>query len=329
MKSKSTSAASFARLCKSVSNWGRWGADDQLGTLNFLTPERIRAGADSVHHGKVFSLAIPLDETGPQGGGRTSPASRFNPIHLMIRDGADALAGTLVRDFYGGNDREARATDDVVIMALQSGTHWDALSHMIHEGKMYNGFDASWVSSWGALRNDIATAREKLVGRGVLLDIARFRKCEWLASGEAIDGDELRACANAEGVSVKPGDIVLVRTGRLAQARAEGSWSNYNQMTGAPGLGLRAVPWLHESQIAAVAADTTAVEVLPCETPNIFVPVHIACLVYMGLPLGEVFDLEALAQDCAADGIYEFMFVAPPLPFTRAVGSPINPVAVK
>ena len=312
------------RLAKQYCNWGRWGSDDQLGTLNFITPEKIRRAASLVRKGKVFSLAIPFDERGPQTGG----LGRFNPIHLMLRDGNDAITGTVVRDFYGGRDRHLRGTDDLIIMPLQCGTQWDALSHIVHDGKIYNGYDATLVSSKGALKNDIAQARDRVVSRGVLLDVARYKGKPWLEPGEVITGEDLENCARAQQVVVEPGDVVLVRTGQMAQVRAQGRWGDYAGGP-APGLGLAAVPWLYEKSIAAVATDTWGAEVLPNETEDVFQPLHIICIVYMGLLVGEIFDLEALAEDCAADGVYEFFFVAQPLPITVAVGSPINPLAIK
>ena len=315
------------RIAEAVKNWGRWGDDDQLGTLNFLTEAEVAAAGRLIKTGKIFSLAIPFDDKGPQRGGW----GRFNPIHLMIRDGNDAVTGTTVRDFYDGKDGYVRGNDDIIIMPLQCATQWDALSHMIFEGKMYNGYEASLVSSIGALRNDIAQGKEKLVGRGVLLDIARWRGEDWLTPGYAIGGKDLEACARWAGVEIRRGDIVLVRTGQMGMCRAQGDWGDYagGYSATAPGLGLESAAWIHAKEVAAVATDTWGAEVLPCEPPDVSMPLHIILIVHMGLTLGEIFDLEALSQDCAADGVYEFFFSAPPLPITRAVGSPINPVAVK
>lgn len=305
-------------------NWGRWGDDDQLGTLNFVGPEQVRKAAATVRSGRVFSLAVPFDEHGPQTGG----LGRFNPIHVMLRDGNDALAGTVVRDFYGGRDRHLRGTDDMIIMPLQCGTQWDALSHIVHDGKIYNGYDASLVSSKGALKNDIAQARDRVVGRGVLLDLPRFKGVPWLEPGTPIGAEDLEGCAAAQGVAVEPGDFVMIRTGQMAQVHDRNGWGDYAGGP-APGLGLGAVPWIHEREVASVATDTWGAEVLPNETEDTFQPLHIICIVHMGLLVGEIFDFEALAADCASDGQYDFFFSAPPLPITRAVGSPINPVAVK
>jgi kynurenine formamidase len=312
------------RLARQCSNWGRWGPEDQLGTLNHILERDVVAASTLVRTGRVFSLAIPVDEHGPQSGG----FGRFNPIHLMIRDGNAAATGTVVRDFYGGNDRWIRGTDDLLILPLQSGTQWDSLAHIVFENRIYNGYDATTVGSKGAIRNDIANARDRVVGRGVLLDVPRSRGIPWLEPGEPIHAEDLESSARSQGVTVGRGDIVLIRTGQMAQCRAAGAWGSYAGGP-APGLALDTAAWIHERELAAVATDTWGVEVLPNETPDVFQPLHIILIVHMGLLIGEIFDLEALADDCADDGRYEFLFTAPPLPITGGVGSPVNPLAVK
>lgn len=309
-------------LTKRYSNWGRWGDDDQVGTLNHVTAEDVVRAAQCVRSGKVISLALPFDGDGPQTGG----FGRFNPIHLMFRDGGDIISGTIVDDFYGGRDRHIRGTDDMIIMPLQSGTQWDSLSHIVFENRMYNGYDASMISSKGATRNDIAQARNRITGRGVLLDVARSKGVEALEPGYAILAEDLEKCAQQQGVEVGRADFVLVRTGQLGQRR--GRWGDFAGGP-APGLGLDAVPWIAEKEIAGLATDTWGMEVLPNETPDVFQPLHVILIVGMGLYVGEIFDLDALAADCAEDGQYDFLFCAPPLPFTRAVGSPVNPIAIK
>ena len=312
------------KLAERCSNWGRWGPDDQIGTLNHIREHDVAAGARLVQSGRIFSLSIPLDEDGPQTGG----FGRFNPIHLMLRDGNAAATGTVVRDFYGGRDRWIRGTDDLLILPLQSGTQWDSLAHIIFEGRMYNGFDATWVGSKGALRNGIANARDRVAGRGVLLDVARSRGLAWLDPGEQIHAENLEACARLQDVSVGRGDIVLIRTGQIAQCRNAGSWGAYAGGA-APGLALDTASWIFDHELAAVATDTWGLEVLPNETPDVFQPLHIILIVHMGLLVGEIFDLEALAEDCAGDGRYEFFLTAAPLPITGGVGSPVNPLAIK
>jgi kynurenine formamidase len=306
------------------SNWGRWGENDERGTLNHVTPDAIRRAAGLVRRGRPISLALPFDEHGPQTGG----FNRFNPIHLMTRDGADVIANTAIRDFYGGQDRYFRGTDDLVILPLQSGTQWDSLAHVVFENKIYNGYDADRVSSKGALSNGVTNAADGMVGRGVLLDLPRAMGVPWLEPGTAIGADDLDRAAARQHVEIGTGDFVFVRTGAMAQVRARGTWGDYAGGP-APGLGLQSVDWVADHELAAIATDTWGMEVLPNETPDVFQPLHIVFIVHLGLWVGEIWDLEGLAEDCAGDGVYEFLFCGPPLPFTHAVASPLNPMAIK
>lgn len=310
-------------LAARYSNWGRFGEDDQLGTLNHVTPEAVVRAAATVRSGRVVSLGLPLDEHGPQNGG----LGRFNPIHLMFRSGVDALAGTTVRDFYHGNDRHVRGTDDLIIMPLQSSTQWDGLGHMVFDEKIYNGVSADWVSSKGAVKNDITAGIDKVVGRGVLLDMPSAMGVESLDPGYPITADDLRRAERAADLEVGPGDFVFVRTGHMKARRVDGGWGDYAGGP-APGLGLEAVPWVAERRIAALATDTWGFEVQPNETPDTSQPLHIVLLVFMGLWLGEIFALEELLAACRQEGRHEFLFVGPPLNIPYAVGSPLAPVAV-
>jgi kynurenine formamidase len=311
------------RISNAVKNWGRWGDDDQKGTLNYVEPAHVAAAAQLVQTGEIISLCVPFDERGPQTGG----FARFNPIHLMTRDGNDAAMNTTPRDFYGGKDKYIRSTDDIIIMPLQCGTQWDALGHIVFEGKIYNGYDSTWVSSAGALKNDVANASEGLIGRGVLLDVARARGVDSLDPGFVIGADELQSCAEAQGVAIGTGDYVLIRTGQMGAVKRRGSWGDYAAGS-APGLGLSAAEWIHERQLAGIATDTWGMEVLPNETEDVFQPMHIILIVHMGLWVGEIFDLERLGERCAELQRHAFLFTAPPLPFTRAVGSPVNPIVI-
>lgn len=309
---------SVRQLATKYRNWGRWGVSDELGTLNFITPDKIVAAASLVRHGKVFSLAIPFDSSGPQ----TGFGGRMNPLHFMLQDGGDVAAGA--QDFIPG----LRYCDDAVTMPLQCATQWDALSHIYFDGKMYNDRGPEWVTSSGARANSIDKLKAKIVSRGILLDIPRLRGKDWLDPGEAIYPADLDGAAAAAHVAIERGDIVLIRTGQLAQVRATKSWGQYAGGP-APGLSLTVVDWLAHHEIAGYATDTWGTEVIPNETADVFQPLHCVAIVNMGMLVGEIFDLEELAVDCAQDGAYAFLFVAPPLPITGAVGSPINPQAIK
>jgi kynurenine formamidase len=299
-------------------NWGKWGPNDQLGTLNYITPEKVVEAAKLVKQGKTISLAIPFDDKGPQ----TGSFGRFNPIHFMLQDGCDVIAGAQ------NHLPNIRYTDDAVTMPLQCATQWDALAHIMYENKMYNGYSSSDVTSTGAKKNGIENAKSKIISRGVLLDIPRFKSKPWLEPGEAIYPADLDGAASMAKVNIGKGDIVVIRTGQIAQVRSRGSWGDYSGGS-APGLSLACAPWICEKQIAGYATDTWGTEVLPNDTSDVFQPLHIVLIVHAGVLVGEIFDLEELAADCTKDGVYEFMFVAPPLPITGAVGSPVNPQAIK
>ena len=305
-------------LAEKYKNWGKWGPDDQIGTLNYITPQKLVDASQLVKQGKVISLAIPFDDKGPQ----TGSFGRFNPIHFMLQDGGDISVGA--QDHIPN----LQYTDDAVTMPLQCATQWDALAHILYQGKMYNGYAASEINSTGAKKNGMENAKDKIATRGVLLDIPRYKGKQWLDPGEAIYPADLDGAAEMGKVSVGTGDIVLIRTGQIGQVRAEGSWGEYSGGS-APGLGVDCATWICEKEIAGYATDTWGTEVIPNETSEIFQPLHMILIVHAGVLVGEIFDLEGLADDCANDGVYECMFVAPPLPITGAVGSPINPQAIK
>ena len=313
-------SAYVIQLAERYRNWGRWGPEDELGTLNFVTPEAVREAAGLVQSGRVFSLAIDFNHLGPQRPGPTN--RRFNPVHTMLRTGADLLAAS------GGEPPIMGGSDDMVTMPMQCATQWDSLAHIFYRGQMYNGRSAALVTAQGAAKNSIDRVRDRMVGRAVLLDVPRSKGVPWLEPGTAIYPEDLDACLRQQGVEVRRGDFLLVRTGHLALCRSRGDWGDYAGGD-APGLSLLTIPWLYEREVAAVCADTWGVEVRPNEVPDVRQPWHTVVIPNMGLLVGEIFHLDELAEDCAADGVYEFFFSAPPLPVTGAVGSPVNPLAVK
>src|SRR6267154_1478400 len=295
-----------------LKNWGRWGADDQIGTLNHVRPEDIVRAASLICSGKVFALGIPLDRNGPQNG---LFGKRWNPIHTMLATGTDAVAG---RQDIVPNLRYA---DDAINMPVQCATHWDALGHIFYEEQMYNGFDARLVDCNGLGKLGIEHAKSKMVGRGVLLDIARHKGVPHLADGHAISNDDLDLCARAQNVEIRRGDFVIVRTGQMERCLAENKWGGYAGGD-APGVKFENCYWCQEKEIAAICSDTWGVEVRPNETKEANQPWHWVVIPAMGLTMGEMFYLKDLAEDCLADGIYEFYFCGPPLVITGGTGSP-------
>ncbi|MEU4420177.1 cyclase family protein [Actinoplanes sp. NPDC024001] len=309
----------IAAAAKRCSNWGRWGADDVRGTMNFLTPQKRTQGASLVRRGVSFSLSQSFDANGPQKGWRR----RTNPVHTMLDTGTDAAAG--VQGFPHG----IGGADDVIAMPLQCSTQWDGLGHIFDHGYAWNGrLAAEVVTSLGDSRTGIETVADVIAGRGVLLDVGRTLGTDGeLPDGFAITEEHLTATIDAHGVRVGRGDIVLVRTGQLARVRRDG-WGDYAGGP-APGLSFTTADWLHRTEIAAIATDTWGFEVRPNEFDDAFQPLHQVAIPHIGLFLGEMWDMEALAADCAADGVHEFWLTAAPLPITGAVGSPVNPIAVK
>ncbi|MEM8589386.1 MAG: cyclase family protein [Pseudomonadota bacterium] len=306
------------QAAKELSNWGRWGPDDQLGTLNFVTPEDVVNAASLIKRGAVFALGLSLKERIQSGlfGGR------WNPIHTMLATGTDAVAGN--QDEPVG----VRYGDDAINMPMQGSTQWDALAHIFLDDKMYNGYPASLVDSNGAAKNGIENYRDKAVGRGVLLDVARFKGVDWLEDGYGISNDDLDQTAKAQGVEIRRGDFVIVRTGQQERCLQQGEWGTYAGGD-APGLKFETAYWIHGQEIAAICADTWGCEVRPNETDEANQPWHWVVIPAIGIAMGEIFYLKELAADCAEDGVYEFFFSAPPLHMPGACGSPINPQAIK
>jgi kynurenine formamidase len=299
-------------LARRVSNWGRWGPDDQRGTLNFITPDAVRRGAGAVRRGVTFSLAIPFDAQGPQTG---SIPGRINPERTML----------MVNTAYTGDRRDFTTSDDAFRMGTQAATHWDALSHVGYDHLLYNEISDDVITDAGASKLGIEHAGP-IVTRGVLLDVARLHGVDALDAGYPIGSADLDAAATQANVRVESGDVILVRTGYMRWFHAGAR----DQFVGnAPGLGIGSIEWLHDAEVAAVATDTLALEVWPAEDRAAILPVHMLNLRDQGLVQGQLWALDELAEDCAADGVHEFLLAATPLPLTGAVGGPVAPTATK
>lgn len=303
-------------------NWGRWGEDDQLGTQNLIGPEQIVAAARLVQRGTVFSLALPIDASGPRW--PTRPA----PLRLPLMTGSDQIVGSPYAEEMPG----FQWNDDMMQMPTQGSTQWDALAHVMTGDTMYNGFWAGDVTAQaGARVLGIETFRTSFMGRGVLVDLARHQGVGSCPDGQAVHAELLDECLQAQGVALQSGDILLVRTGHLQKWwDLESVDAQMAYFLASPGLSASVAGWLQEHDVSAVAADTIAVEPMTPEDPDDRVyPLHQACLIDLGLTLGEFWDLDELAADCAEDGRYEFLLVSQPLNLPGSLGSPINPVAIK
>lgn len=316
--STTTSAGDAIAAAKSrVSNWGRWGEDDVLGTLNFIDGDKRRSAAASMRTGEAISLSIEYGLSGPQ----TGDLGRFNPVHTMT-----LTDGTTRGRFPHG----IGAADDVIMMPMQCATHWDGLGHIFDNGAAYNGRDASAiVDASGDSVTGIERVAHQFASRGVLLDVGRVIGDGELPDGFAITVEHLEQTIAAQGdtSAVGRGDIVLLRTGQLERCRRDG-WGGYAGGD-APGLSFGTIDWIHEREIAAVATDTWGAEVRPNEFADAFQPWHQVVIPHVGLYVGEMFDLAVLAARCAEDRAYDFLLVAAPLAVKGGVGAPAHPVAVR
>jgi kynurenine formamidase len=300
-------------LAARVSNAGRWGADDRRGTLNLIDAAAVQRGLAAARTGAAYSLTIPFDENGPQTGmipGRTNPELEATGVNVSMT----------------GDPGDFCSSDDRVAMGLQAATHWDALAHVGYDGELYNHVPDSTNDARGA--HELGIDRfGPIVSRGVLLDVARTNGLERLPGGHAITGDDLERAAVAAGVTIEPGDIALVRTGHIA-IFLRGDRRAYAEQN-SPGLSTQSIEWLRDNDVAAVATDTLIFEVWPCEDPAVLLPVHMIHLRDIGLVQGQNWMLEDLAAACAADRRGDCLLVATPVPFTRALGAPVAPTAIR
>jgi kynurenine formamidase len=310
-----TESAVFTEVAARVRNWGRWGPEDEIGTLNLIDDDARLRGAASVVSGQAMALGLPLSEAdGIQLGfveGRANPTR--TTIHVNKPEGPDP-------DFVA-------FSEDVFSMGTQAATHWDALAHCSHAGELYNGYPASTITSDGAARCGIHRAGP-VVSRGILLDVARALGRDVLEPGHPISPADLDAACVLAHLTPEAGDIVLVRTGQMVHLEQDHrdlvayTWPS-------PGLTIETAPWFHAHGVAAVATDTFVFEVFPCQYEDAYLPVHVLHLVVMGLTQGQNWVLDPLSDACAADGRYAFLLDATPLPLIAGLGSPLQPVALR
>jgi kynurenine formamidase len=305
----------------SLSNWGRWGPDDVLGTLNLITAEKRLQAAASVRLGDVVSCAWDVrTDGGADAYGEHLSAQRWMaatglglseepPTGSRTLDGSFGVASEMLSMVFHG----------------RTMTHLDALSHVFWDGKMYGGLPAYYVTERdGATHHDVLSAGNGIQSRGVLLDIPRARGTAALEPAEPVFPEDLESAEAAQNVTVGEGDVLLIRTGDGSRRRA-GTWDPASN--GQPGLQAACIPWLHERGIAAIGTDGPQ-EVRPSGYPGLAMPVHSIAIVAMGLWLIDNCQLEDLAVACDQHDRWDFFFSAAPVRFTGATGSPINPVAI-
>jgi kynurenine formamidase len=305
------SVGEFDCLFAALQNWGRWGPDDERGTLNYLTADKVRAAAALVRRGRSVSLSLPINTiAGPD---NPNPALYYvNTTHDV-----DVCAG------------DVRFATDFLGMQFHGDchTHIDALCHVAYRGKLYNGRPANSVTSRGACGLDITAYAHGVIGRGVLIDIPRARGVKWLEPGEAVGGEDIEAAEAAAGVRLGEGDVMVFRTGHHRRRLELGAWDVGYTGPGRAGLHPQALTLLHERKVAVFLPDGDG-EVVPSPVDGVPYPIHPLQITAMGMLCADSLQFEELAQVCAEERRWEFMVALAPLRLPRATGSPFNPIAV-
>jgi kynurenine formamidase len=296
-------------MLDSLSNWGRWGKDDKLGTLNLVTPNATKSAAAAVRRGRTVSVARTITP-------RYAPDNVNPPLHFVMAsgEGAPAKGQGASSDWYG------------IACHGHSITHLDSLAHMFWNGKMYNDRPASRVDQFtGAKDGSIEDAGDGVITRGVLLDLPRTLGVTYLEPGHRITPRELEAAEGAGGIQVRSGDAVLIRTGRDADRAARGLYLPDEH--GCPGLSASCLPWIKDRGIALLGSDV-AQDAMPSLYQRMAGPIHSVGIVGMGLWLLDNAYLEELAAAAAEESQWEFLLALGPLKLKRGTGSPVNPLAV-
>ena len=305
------SLVEFEAIFEAVKNWGRWGADDERGTMNYITPDHVKRAAELVKSGHSVSMAIPINTV-------AGPDNPHPAIHYMTQN----------HDWDIGSGK-LRFAMDFLGMECHGDchTHIDALNHIAYAGLLYGGRPASNVTSRGAHGLDITTYASGVVGRGVLLDIPRLRGEKWLEPGEAVTRSELEEAEREQGVHLSEGDIFVFRTGHHRRRLELGAGDNGYQGEGKAGLHVDTIPWMHERRIAAFLPDGDG-ETVPSTVDGMLYPIHPLQVVAMGMVVSDSLNLEDLAKACEEEKRWEFMVVAEPLRLPESTGSPFNPIAL-
>ena len=286
-----------------ISNWGRWGDDDELGTLNLVTPEIKARAAALVEHGVSLSLARTLDKEKSDYNARPfehSAQASDAGNHVVVHD-------KYAVSYHGG-----------------AHTHIDSLNHITYRGKSYNGFSEDETHPGGAGKLGIHIMADGIVSRGVLVDVPWLRGVDFLDRGEAITIADFEAWEAKTGITIGKGDVLLVRTGRWALDQKHGA---VNLAKGGAGLHVSVVKWLKQRDVAVLGSDAGN-DVIPSGVEGETIPVHLLTIVGLGMPLFDNLNLDALASEVLKRQKMEFLFIAAPMRVEGGTGSPINPLAV-
>lgn len=303
------SAQEFDMLFHTVCNWGRWGPDDERGTLNYITPAKVCRAASLVRSGRSVSMAIPINKV-------AGPDNPHPAVHYMVQG------------FDIGSDPDQACLDYLACECHgYCHTHIDALCHFAYKGMLYNGKATSSLTSRGPSLLDITAYANGIIGRGVLLDIPRLRGVKWLEPGEAVTAEELEAAEKAQGVHLGKGDIFIFRTGHHRRRLDLGPWDPSYDGEGRAGIHAKVMTWLHERQVAAFFPDGDG-EAIPSNVEGINCPIQCLQIAAMGMAAADSLQFEEVVELCESEGRWEFMVVAAPLRLPGGTGSLFNPLAV-
>ncbi|WP_179401010.1 cyclase family protein [Burkholderia guangdongensis] len=309
-------------LRDSPKNWGKWGPDDEVGSLNYLTQAEALRGVAAVRSGKTFTLQIQM---GRPGGDPVWPG-RSQACRMNVMDKGHYMCGK--GPLFPGL---AEYADDMMIMYLQGSTQYDALGHVWYDDQLWNGYDAK--STIGGLEKAsvLPIAERGVVGRGVLIDIARHRGKTVLDRGETFTHRDLLAAAEAQGVRIEKRDVLVVRTGWIGAFYACENKAEFYKDFIEPGLTYspELVEWFKDMEIPNLVTDTIANEVTVDPNSGVVLPLHNALMRNLGVTLTEIAQLDPLAADCADDGQWTFLYTAAPLKVVNGSGAPVNPVVIK
>ena len=304
--------ADFDQLMKELSNWGRWGKDDQMGAVNLITPAKRKAALATVKEG--FSVSMARRAETEQAVDNPRPILR-----VMEGAGRGARAGTppaAPPDISGASDTLTISYHGSV------HTHMDSFCHRAYKGLMYNGMPMTSVDDNGCNMGSIYAWRDGIMTRAVLMDMPRLKGVDYLEPGTPIYPEDLDAWVKKAHIKIEPGDVILIRTGRWAARQAKGPY-NTNQFAG---LYMTSAKWLHQHDAAILGSDA-AEDVHPSGIDGITEPVHALVLIAMGMPIFDNLDLEAVSREAAKRNRWEFLVTAAPMPYPGATGSPLNPIA--